>query len=147
MVDVTRTDNDDVVTEVVSGVEISQVVSTEGLEVVAVSLDGLSHHVLSVDVEVSVLDGGLEVSLRGSLVLLSDLFLDEFELVGVEGAVGEEITEELDGLGYVALEDLKAELRVLSVGLAVVAGTHVLDGLCDLALVAAGGSAEEHLLE
>ena len=41
MVDVTSTNNNDVVTEVVSSVEISQVVSTEGLEVITVSLDCL----------------------------------------------------------------------------------------------------------
>jgi hypothetical protein len=123
------------------------VVSTEGLEVITVSLDGLSHHVLSVNIIVSVLDGGLEVSLSRSLMLLSNLFLNELKLISIESAVGNKVTEELDCLLDVTLEDLKAELRIFSVGLAVVAATHVLNGLCNLALVAAGGSTEEHLLE
>lgn len=146
MVNVTSTDNDDVVTEVVSCVEISQVVSTEGLEVITVSLDGLSHHVLSVNIVVSILDSGLEVSLSGTFVLLANLFLDELKLISIESAVSNKVTEELYSLLDVTLEDLKAKLRIFSVSLAVVTTTHVLNCLCNLALVAARGTAEEHLL-
>jgi len=85
VVEVADTSHNDVVTEVVGGVEVSQVVDSEGLEDISVSLDGLAHHMLSVDVEVSVLNGGLEVAVAAVFVLFSDLLLNDVELVGVEG--------------------------------------------------------------
>jgi len=90
--------------------------------------------VLSVNVEVSVLNGGLEVSFAGTFMLLPNFLLNELELISIEGAVSDEVTKNLDSLGDITLEDLEAELRILSVGLAVVAGSHVLNGLSDLAL-------------
>jgi len=54
--------------------------------------------VLSVNVEVSVLNGGLEVSFAGTFMLLANLFLDELKLISIEGAVGDNVTEELDSL-------------------------------------------------
>ena len=60
----------------VSGVEFSEMVSSECLEDVSVSLDWLTHHVVSVDVEVSVLNGGLEVLMVVILMLMSNLLLN-----------------------------------------------------------------------
>lgn len=109
-------------------------VNSEGLENIAVSLGWLSHHVFSVNVEVNVLKSGLHVALAAAFVLLADLFLDKFELIGVKGAVADNVTEKLDSLGDVTLEDLETELLILSVCLAVEASTHVLNGLGNLAL-------------
>ena len=60
----------------VSGVKFSEMVSSECLEDVSVSLDWLTHHVVSVDVEVSVLNGGLEVLMVVILMLMSNLLLN-----------------------------------------------------------------------
>ena len=60
----------------VSGVEFSEMVSSECLEDVSVSLDWLTHHMVSVDVEVSILNGGLKVLMVVILMLMSNLLLD-----------------------------------------------------------------------
>lgn len=146
MVDVASTNNNNVITEVVSCVEIAEVISRDVLEVVTVTLDGLAHHVLSVYVKMTVLKSGFHIAVVVVLVLLSNFFLNEFELVGIEGAACNEVTKELNSLGNITLEYLKVDLCVLSVGLAGEAGTHVFDGLGDVTLVAVGGSAEKHLL-
>ena len=87
MVDVSSANDDDVVSEEVGGVEVSEVISSESVEDVSVTLDWLAHHVLSVDVEVSVFNGGLEVSVVVVFMLLVNFFLDKLELVLVESAV------------------------------------------------------------
>lgn len=55
MVDVASTNNNDVITEVLGGVEVAKVINRNLLDVVAVSLNGLAHHVLSVNIEMAVL--------------------------------------------------------------------------------------------
>jgi hypothetical protein len=147
MVDVTSTNNNDVITKVVRGVEIAEIISRDVLDIITVSLNGLAHHMLSVNVEVAVLKSGLHVAVVAVLVLLSNLLLNELELVGIEGAASNKVTKKLDSLGNITLEDLEVDLSVLSIGLAGEAGSHVFDGLSDVALVAVGSSAEEHLLK
>ena len=95
----------------------------------------------------AVLNGSLHVAVVVVLVLLSNLLLDELELVGIKSAAGDKVTKKLDSLADITLEDLEGELSVLSVGLAGEAGTHVFNGLGNVALGAVGGSTEEHLLE
>ena len=102
---------------------------------------------LSVDVEVSILNGGLEISLVVLLVLIGNLLLNELKLVGVEGAVAHEVSEKADSLADVATEDLHLEGADLSASLGLEAGTHLLNGLVDVALCVAGSAAGQHLLK
>ena len=146
MVDVSSTNNNNVITEVVSSVEIAEVVSRDVLEVVTVSLDGLTHHVLSVNVVMAVLKSCFHIAVVVVLVLLSNFLLNELELVGIEGTACNEVTKQLDSLLNITFKNLKVDLCVLSVGLAGETGSHVFDSLGNVALVAIGGSAEEHLL-
>jgi len=89
MVDVTSTNNNDVVTEVVSGVEITKVISWNSLDVIAVSLDGLAHHVLSVNVEMAVLKSSFHIAVVVVIMLLSNFLFNEFKLVGIESATSD----------------------------------------------------------
>jgi hypothetical protein len=87
MVDVSSSNNNNVVSEEVGGVEVSEVISAESVENVSVTLNWLTHHVLSVYVEVSIFNGGLEVSMVVVFMLLVNFFLNKLELVLVESAV------------------------------------------------------------
>ena len=147
MIDVTSTNNNDVITEVVGGVEVAKVVSRNLLDIVTVSLNGLAHHVLSVNIEMAVLNGSFKVAVVVVFVLLSNLLLHELELIGVESAVSDDISKNLDSLANITLEDLERDMSVLSVGFACEATAHVFDGLSNVALGAVSGSTEEHLLK
>ena len=118
MVDVTSTNNNDVITEVVGGVEVAKVINRNLLDVVAVSLNWLAHHVLSVNIEMAVLKGSFHAAVVVVVVLLSDLLLNELEFVRVKSAVCDNISKKLDGLANITLEDLERNLSVLSVSLA-----------------------------
>ena len=147
VVEVTSTDNDKVVTVVVAGVVVAESVGVEVLNLIAVTLNRLAHHVLSVHVEVNVLHGGLLVSGVVGLVLVADFLLEELKLGGVEVAVADGITKKSDGLVHVTLENLKLEAGALALGLSVVASTHGLDLLGEVGLAALRSAAEEHSLE
>ena len=102
---------------------------------------------LSVDVEVSIFNGGLEVSLVVLLVLIGNLLLNELKLVSVESAVANEVSKKADSLADVSTEDLHLEGADLSASLALEAGTHLLNGLVDVALGVARSAAGQHLLK
>jgi hypothetical protein len=89
VVNVTSTYNYNVVSVEVSGVEFSEMVSSKSLENVSISLDWLSHHVVSVDVEVSILNGGLEIPVIVVIMLIGNFFLDKFQLVLIEYTVAD----------------------------------------------------------
>ena len=147
MVDVASTNNNDVITKVVGGVEVAKVVSRNLLDVVAVSLNGLAHHVLSVDIEMAVLNGSFQVAVVVVFVLLSNLLLNELEFVRVKSAVSDNISKKLDGLSNISLEDLERNLSILSVSSACETTPHVFNGLSNVTLSAVGGSTEEHLFK
>lgn len=144
---VTSSNNDDVVTIVVGGVVVSDVIGTEGLSQISVTLDWLTEHVLSVGVEVDVLEGSFNISIVVVLVFHADLILDELEFSAVDGWVGDHITEEADSLAGVTLEALEVEGSEFSIGVTAVSGTHVLDGFSELSLGGRSGTSKSHLLE
>lgn len=109
MVDVTSTYNNDIVTEVVGGMEVSNVVSGYAVELVSVTMDWLTHHVFSVDIKVDVIDQSFEVSVVAIFVILMDFFLNEFKFASAELAVADDVTEDFDSLVHVILEDLETE--------------------------------------
>jgi hypothetical protein len=61
---------------------------------------------LSVNVEVSVFDGSLEVSVVTICVFMADFLLGELQLVLIENWIRDGISEDLDCLVDIALEDL-----------------------------------------
>mmetsp|Transcript_119355 Transcript_119355/g.166548 ORF Transcript_119355/g.166548 Transcript_119355/m.166548 type:complete len:385 (-) Transcript_119355:291-1445(-) len=147
VVKVTSTDNNDVVTVVVGSVVVSEGINIQVLDLIAVSLNRLTHHVLSVDIEVNVLQGGLFVSGVVGFVVFAQFLLEKFELASIESAVGDSVTKKSDGLVHVSLEYLKLESSALTAWLGSVAGTHGFDFLSKVVLGALRGTTEEHLLE
>jgi hypothetical protein len=103
--------------------------------------------VLSVDIEMAVLNGSFQVAVVVVFVLLSDLLLNELEFVGVKSAVSDNISKKLDGLANITLEYLERNLSVLSVSSACETTPHVFNGLSNVTLGAVGGSTEEHLFK
>lgn len=94
VVDVSSGDDSDVVSIVVGGVEVSDVVKGNGLSQISVTSDWLSEHMLSEAVEVHVLEQSLLVATMVVLVILAHLVLAEFELSRVEGSVAKHISED-----------------------------------------------------
>jgi hypothetical protein len=68
-------------------VKLLQVVSLESMQVVSVSLGRLTQLVLSVDVEVDILNESLLVSVMVILMLLTHLFLQQLKLVTIERGI------------------------------------------------------------
>lgn len=96
VVNITSSDNNNVLTSVVGGVVVSKVVNSKSMSEISVSLDWLSHHVLSERVEVSVLKSGFRESIVVILVFLANLLFKELKFSSVEGWVADHITKNLD---------------------------------------------------
>ena len=109
MIDVASSDNDEVVSEEVSGVEVSEMVSFDEMHIVSVSLGWLAHHVFSVHIEVSVLKEGFLVSVMVVLMLLTDFFLSQFQLIGIQSTIRNQVSQDLHSLCSIILEHLKSE--------------------------------------
>jgi len=145
--DVTSGDDGDVISIVVGGVEVSDVIERDGLGEISVSLDWLSEHVLSKGVEMNVLESGLLKPVVVVLMLLSYFLLAEFKLGRVEGLVAKHVSEHGHGFGGISGEALEAIASPLSVGLSRVSGSHVLDILRDLGSGSGGSASGGHFLE
>lgn len=87
VVHIASSNHHQVVSVVVVSMEFSDVVSVEVLKVVSVTVLGLSEHVFTISVEVSVFNGGLHVPVVVLFVPLRKLFLGQLHLGLVEGAV------------------------------------------------------------
>lgn len=146
VVHITSGNDDDVVTEVVGGVELSEVISGNLLEHISITLDRLADHMISETVEVSVLESRLFVSGVVGLVLGSNLLSEDLELSRVEGGVADGVTEHVDGSAGVVLEAGEVEASVLSVGVSAVLGAHGGDLIGELALGPRGGTSSGHSL-
>jgi hypothetical protein len=144
---ITGGDDDHVVTVVVGGVVVSELVHSQSVSEISISLDWLTKHVLSVGVEMSVFKSGLLEPVVVVLMLHADLILDELKLGRVKGVVGKHISEESNGVASISLKDLKAIVGLLSIRLSVVSGSHVLDCLSNLGLGSRVGTSQGHLLE
>ena len=109
MVDVTSSYNNDVVSKVVSGVEISNVISSQAVELVFVSLHWLSHHVFSVDIEMNIINQGVEILVMVLFVFLEYFFLNQFKFASTNLAVADHVSESLNSSVYITLEYLETE--------------------------------------
>lgn len=124
---VTGSDDNHVVSVVVGGVEVSQLVNTDSAGKISISLDWLSEHVLSERVEMSVFKSGLNISVVVVFVLHADFILDELKLARVEGAVAENISEKPDGCLGISLKDLEVVAGELSIRVSRVSSSMVLN--------------------
>jgi hypothetical protein len=66
--------------------------------------------VVSVNIEVSIFNGGLEISVIIFFMLLANFFLGKFKFVLIEDAIANGVSEELDGLVNITLEYLESEV-------------------------------------
>ena len=114
VVDISCSDHNQVVSEVVGRVEVSQMVYSQLMNIVSISLGWLSKHVFSVDIEVDIFEKSFLIPVMVVFMLLTDLFLDQFELVGIESAIADHISQNLDSLAHVVSEHLQPEGRDLS---------------------------------
>lgn len=140
-------DDNHVVTKVVGSLELSESISSDVANEISISLDWLSHLVVSESVVVNGFHGSsLHVLVTGA-VGSGNLLLGEFELAGVEGWVGNGIGEELDGTADVTLEAGHLERGSLTVDISGEASTHALNLLSEVSLGGASGALGEHLSE
>lgn len=147
VVDVASGDDDNVVTEPVGGTVVLEIINSQLANDVAVTLNRLAHHVLTIGVEVSVFNGGfLEVGgVHG--VFLDQVLLAELKFSGVKGSVGDGVTKHVDNLVDIVLEASHGDVGGFTAGFRVDAGAHGLDLLSQGGLGAGGGAAQHHLLE
>ena len=115
VVNVTGSNNYEVLTIVVCCVIVSENLSGNVSNLISISLDWLSHHMLSERVEVRVLHGDLLIVVETGFVLVSNLNLELFDLSWVQLHVADGITKEVKCSTIVFLEALKLEAGVLSV--------------------------------
>jgi hypothetical protein len=134
MVDVACSHNDDVVSEIVGVVEVSDVISSQALELISVTVDWLTKHVLSVNVEMSVIDQSFKVSVVAIFMVLVDFFLDTFKFTSIESAVADDITEEFDSSANITLENLETELTDFSTSISMNSCSHAFDFFADVCL-------------
>jgi hypothetical protein len=125
VVDFTSCNDNEVVTEVVSGMEVTEVVYTDCMSQISVTSGWLAKHVFSERVVVDVGKKGLFISCVVGLMLLADVVLEEFKLSRVKGHIAYHISEKSNSLGGVALEDLEAIAYLFFVNFSSVLGSHV----------------------
>lgn len=124
---VSGTDNDDVLSKVVVRMEVLDVLRSEVVEIIDVSSSGLSHHMVSEDVEVDVLEGGSLVFGVSVLLDVSHLFSGHLESGGVDIIVRDDVSEDFDGLRNVVLEDLDCVMSNFSLSSGSVFSAHSLE--------------------
>ena len=96
MVNVTGTDDDHILTEVVALMEVCYHVASDLTDVVDVAKNGLAHHMIFEHIEVNVLHEGLLGVLIRRLQLLPDRVLLELQQPVVVDTVTEHVAHDLD---------------------------------------------------
>lgn len=147
VLDVSGSDDNDVLSDVVISVELLDHVLIDDANVLSDTENGLSHHVVSETIEVDVLDESLHLVLGGLDALSVDGLSLGLDLVGVVEGVAEHVSEDLDGLGNVVLEDGHGVRGVFSGGVGVELASHVLDVELELSSGSVRGSLEVEMLK
>lgn len=127
VVNVSGTDNNDVLAEVVLSVEVLNILRSEVVKVIDISSSGLSHHVVSVDIEVNILKSGSLVFSVRVLLDVSDLFSGNLKGGRVHVGVRDDVSEDFDGLRNVVLEDLDSVMSNFSLSSGSVLSSHSLE--------------------
>lgn len=105
MTDVTSADDDDVLTEIVCGLEGVKVINRDVCKVVSIALDWLTKLMVTISVEVGVFKCHvLEVFVVGCMISGNFLFKD-LEFSSVHSSIGDAVTEEVDSAGNIVLEN------------------------------------------
>lgn len=147
VVDVTSTNNNEVVTVVVGGLEGVQVINREAGKVVSITLNRLTQHVVTVGVEVSVFkSSSLHVHVVSS-VISGDFLLKDLELSSIKSGVGEGVSEKADSAGDVVLEDGHTNAGLFTTGFTVKASTEGLNFVVEVSSGVSGGATGEHVTE
>ena len=127
MVNIAHAHYNDIVSIEVIGMERSNMVFSEVPDVVSVTFLGLTHHVFSVDIEVSIFNGSLHVSVMVVFVLLRNFFLHKFKFLTIYLAVADYVTEELHSCVSIVLEHFQSVAGLLSASSGLVVTTQVLN--------------------
>ena len=93
MVDVACSNDHNVITEEMSWMELSELVSFNWVNIVSVSLLRLTHLMLSVNIEVSIFYQSFLISMMIVFVFLTDYFLQEFQFTWVQSAIANDISK------------------------------------------------------
>jgi len=121
------TDDHDVVAEVVGGLVMCEVFGLDSLELIGVTLDWLTEHMVTERVEMGILNSGrvivpvVEVMLGGNLLLL------EFQLRRVEACIANCIAEHLNGSSHVVSHDSERKVALLTACFRIELTSHLLD--------------------
>jgi hypothetical protein len=83
VIDVTRSNNDKIVTEVIGGLISSEIISSQVAEIICITPDWLSHHVVSKCIEVRILESSLLIMFVAVAVLSSDVLFEKFKLTSI----------------------------------------------------------------
>lgn len=84
VIDITSTDNNHVVTEVISSFEAGNIINSEVLDLVGLTFDGLAEHVVTERIEVCVFKGGIHQIVHGGVMLTSNSLLDNLKISGIK---------------------------------------------------------------
>ena len=104
VLDCTRADNNEVLTEVVALMVVNDHIAGDHADVVDISKNWLAHHMLSVDVVVDILHECLFGILVCRFKLLPDSVFLEFNMIVVIHAIAEHVTNDRDGMTHVVRE-------------------------------------------
>ena len=132
MLDGASAHNHDVLAKVVRRPKINDHVSLYLIDIIDVAKDGLSHHVLPVNIIVHVLHESLHVIVIRGLKLLPDRVLLHLHVVVIEVGVAHHVTQDFDRLRDTILEGKNVIECVLSRGVSVELSPHVFNLLLNL---------------
>ena len=147
MADIASSDNNEIVTVVVGSLEGIEVVNSKASKLISVTLDWLTHHVVTVSIVMSVLkSSGLHVLVVASVVG-SDFLLKEFELGSIKSGVGNGVTKKFNSTRNVVLEDGHTKTGLFTARFTVKAGTEGLDFIVEFGSGVGGGATGQHVAE
>jgi len=143
----TGSNNDHVVSEVVGSSVAIESFNSQVLDVITISVNGLSHHVVSVRVVMSQLKSvGLQL-FEVVLVISSKLLFASLELSSVEVGVRVNVSEDVDSITDITLEASNRVGAPFSVSRSTLSGSHLFNLSAEINLGASRGSASEHHAE
>lgn len=144
VVDVSSSNNNDVVSEVVGSSEVNELVSGQFSNSVWVSSNWLSHLMVSEGVVVNSLHGGSLHVLGPSIIKGLNLHLSKLKLSRVEGGRAERVSQDLDGTADITSHAVHVEAGDLTVNRGLERSSHALNFLSEGSLSVASRSSGQH---
>jgi len=84
MIDIAHPYYNNIISIVVSSMEVLQMVHIKRMEIISIAFLWLSNHMLSVHIKVDIFEESFSVSVVIIFVFLADLFLDEFKFTLIQ---------------------------------------------------------------